>query len=126
MTARAIIKGAALAVLLALPAQAEEVIFRCYFDWVCDPNRKCQDAGEDIRFRVNLETNGVERLGGNALSKFDLLLGDRALTVLERPVSGGIATTTIMLSGGDAVHSENLIDGRVLSPMQYLGQCTPV
>ena len=88
----------ALAVLFAPPVAAEEVIFRCWFDWMCDPNTRCADAAEDIRFRVDVEANTVTRLGGNALSQFDLLFGDRALTVLERPVSGGTATTTIMLS----------------------------
>jgi len=110
--------------LTALPAQAEQVVFRCYFDWVCDPNTKCDHAGEDIRFRVDLETNSVERIGGNTLSQFELLLGDRAITVLERPISGGTATTTLMLDGGDAVHSENLITGRDLTARQYLGECT--
>ncbi len=126
MRARFRILVLALAAGIAPPVQAEEVIFRCFFDWMCDPNRKCIDAGEDIRFRVDLETSTVERIGGNDLSQFDLILGDRALTILERPISGGTATTTIMVSGGDAVHSENLIDGRLLSPRQYLGQCTPV
>ncbi|MCA0873397.1 hypothetical protein LCL97_21405 [Seohaeicola saemankumensis] len=110
--------------LTTLPARAEQVVFRCFFDWVCDPNTKCDHAGEDIRFRVDLETNSVERIGGNRLSEFNLLLGDRAITVLERPVSGGTVTTTLMLDGGDAVHSENLISGRELAARQYLGECT--
>lgn len=110
--------------LTALPAQAEQVVFRCFFDWVCDPNTKCDHAGEDIRFRVDLEANTVERIGGNPLSAFDLLLGDRAITFLERPISGGTVTTTVMIDGGDAVHSENLITGRDLTARQYLGNCT--
>ncbi|MDJ0993985.1 MAG: hypothetical protein QNI90_10450 [Dinoroseobacter sp.] len=114
-----------LLLVLAQPAQAEEFIFRCFFDWVCDPNRTCQDAGEDIRFRVNPETNAVARIGGNDLSSFTLLIGDRAVTVLEQTISGGTTTTTIMTEDGFAVHSENAITGQLLTPMQYLGTCTP-
>jgi len=106
---------------------AREIILKCYFDWVCDPNRKCQDAGENIRFRVNVAENTVSRIGGDPLSKFMLVPGDRALTILERPISGGVSTTTMMLTGGgDAVHSENAVTVRTLTPMQYLGTCTGV
>jgi len=110
---------------LAGPAQADEIIFRCVFDWVCDPNRTCQDAGEDIRFRVNTETNEVVRIGGNELSRFTLLIGDRSVTVLEQQNSGATTTTTILTEGGFAVHSENTITGQLLTPLQYLGSCVP-
>ncbi|PSL19425.1 hypothetical protein [Shimia abyssi] len=113
----------ALLALAPLAAQAEEHIFRCYFDWVCDPNTKCNHAGEDIRFKINIETNAVSRIAGNPLSDFDLIIGDRAITVLERPISGGTTTTTILTDNGDAVHSENAVDGRSLVPRQYLGNC---
>ena len=83
----------------------------------------CQDAGLDARFKVDLETNDVSRIGGNALSQFSLILGDRAITILETPISGGTATTTVKISDGEAVHSENLITGNTLTPMQYLGEC---
>ncbi len=119
-------KRLALIPVLALaPAQlaAEEILFRCWFDWVCDPNTRCDHAGEDIRFRVDSETNTVSRIGGNELSAFSLILGDRALTVLETPISGGTTTTTIMIDTGNAVHSENAVSGRDLSPRQYLGEC---
>lgn len=109
--------------LSALPAQAEEIIFKCYFDWVCDPNRKCSDASLDVRFRVDVDTNSVSRIGGDQLSETEVLLGDRALTVLEKPISGGVAATTIMIGNGNAVRAENLITGRDLTPMQYLGNC---
>lgn len=105
------------------PAAAEDVVFRCAFDWVCDPNTRCDHAAKDIRFRVDVAAGTVSRLGGNNLSDFELLLGDRAITVLERPVSGGAVTTTIMLADGTAVHSENLVTGRELTPMQYVGNC---
>jgi hypothetical protein len=105
------------------PALAEEITFKCYFDWVCDPNRKCQDAGEDIRFKVDVENNAVTRLGGNEMSQFSLILGDRALTILEITISGGTTTTTIKVSNGEAVHSVNGIEGNTLTPFQYLGEC---
>ncbi|MDU8926912.1 hypothetical protein RXV86_05910 [Alisedimentitalea sp. MJ-SS2] len=114
---------------LALPAQAEEVVIKCYFDWSCDINRKCQDADIDVRFRADAETGTVKRIGGGAMSQLDeleLILGDRAITILEKPISGGAATTTLMISNGDAVRSENLITGIRLTPMQYLGQCQTV
>ena len=114
-----------LLVMAAAPVRAEEVIFRCIFDWVCDPNRTCSDVAEDIRFRIDLEASTVERIGGNPLSAFQLLLGDRALTVLELPISGGTTSTTIMVDSGDAVHSANHIEGRILEPRQYVGRCTP-
>lgn len=109
-----------------LPVQAEELVLKCWFDWVCDPNRKCQDAGEDIRFKVDTEANSVSRIGGNPLSRFELVLGDRALTVLERPISGGVMTTTMMLGSGTAVHSENAVTGRELTPRQFVGECVGV
>jgi len=108
------------------PAAAEKVIFKCHFDWVCDPNRACADAGLDVRFRVNLETNAVERLGGDALTGAGLILGDRAITILETPVSGGAATTTVMITDGEAARSENLVEGVTLTPMQYLGECITI
>jgi hypothetical protein len=109
--------------LLATPASAESVLFKCFFDWSCDPNRKCQNAGLDVRFRVDTDTNGVTRLGGDPLVTPSMIFGDRAITILEEPISGGLATTTIMLNSGEAVRSENLITGRLLTPMQYLGSC---
>ena len=105
------------------PARAEQLVVRCFFDWVCDPNRKCVDAGEDVRFRVDTEAQTVSRIGGNDLSTFELLIGDRALSVLEKPISGGTVTTTFLLDSGSAVHSENLITGRDLTPRQFLGEC---
>ena len=116
---------ALLSVLItAAPAvQAEEVIFKCWFDWSCDPNRTCQDAGLDIRFRVDADTNAVSRIGGDPLIVMSLIFGDRAVTILEQPISGGLATTTVMISNGNAVRSENLVTGRDLTPMQYLGTC---
>ena len=109
--------------LAATPAHAEQVLFICYFDWVCDPNTKCTEADADIRFRVDIDANTVERIGGNSLSQFRLLLGDRALAILEQTISGGVTTTSIMVDSGDAVHSENSIKGTTLSPRQYLGRC---
>ncbi len=114
-----------LALLLAQPVQAEEFVFRCFFDWACDPNRTCQDAAQDVRFRVDPETNAVSRIGGNDLSAYSLLIGDRAVTILEQTISGGTSTTTIMTEDGFSVHSENLVTGQLLTPMQYLGTCTP-
>ena len=105
------------------PAAAEEVLFKCYFDWVCDPNRKCIDAGLDLRFKVDVEANTVVRLGGEATSSFSLILGDRGLTMLETPISGGTATTTVQISNGWAVHSDHGFDGPDMAPMQYLGDC---
>ena len=46
----------------ALPGHADEVVIKCYFDWSCDINRKCQDADLDIRFRADAETNVVKRM----------------------------------------------------------------
>ncbi len=106
--------------LTALPARAEHVALHYFFDWVRDPNTKCDHAGEDIRIRVDLETNMTQRIGANRLSEFNLFLGNRAITILERPVSGGRETTTLMLDSSDAVHSENLIPGRGLTARQYL------
>lgn len=125
MMARGLLMVMACAAMPSL-ASADSFVFRCYFDWVCDPNRSCTDAGKDIRFRIDPETNAVERLGGNDLSDFSLILGDRAVTILETPISGGATTTTILNADGSAVHSENAIDGRVLAPMQYLGTCVAV
>ena len=114
---------AAHALLSASPAQAESVIFKCVFDWSCDINRSCQDAMLDVRFRTDVETTSAERLGGDPTVALEVILGDRALTFLERPISGGAATTTVMIDNGDAVRSENLVTGRLLTPMQYLGSC---
>ncbi|TCL09430.1 hypothetical protein BXY66_1477 [Shimia isoporae] len=111
--------------LMAAPVHADQFIYRCWFDWGCDPNTKCDHAGEDVRFRVETETNVVERIGGNPLSVFELVLGDRAVTILERPISGGTTTTTIMLDSGEAVHSENAVSGRDLAPRQFVGECVP-
>ncbi len=118
--------GAALMLGLTLapaPLAAEELLFKCYFDWVCDPNRTCTDADLDLRFKVDTETNEVERLGGNPTSTFSLLLGDRGLTMLEVPISGGASTTTVQISNGWAVHSDNGFSGADLAPKQYLGEC---
>ena len=114
-----------LAALLApLPAAAEEVLFRCWFDGVCDPDRGACDAAElDLRFKVDTETNAVTRLGGTLTSAYSLILGDRSLTMLEVPISGGTATTTVEIGGGWAVHSDNGFDGAALAPKQYFGEC---
>jgi hypothetical protein len=118
--------GIAASVLLsALPAQAQaqDMLFRCTFDWVCDPNRKCQDAQLDIRFKLNSETNQASRIGATGPGTTNVIIGDRAATFVETPISGGVSTTTVKLSDGEAVHSSHAIDGTTLSPMQYLGNC---
>ncbi|MCI2398329.1 hypothetical protein [Aliiroseovarius subalbicans] len=116
-----------LAVALGLAsgaAQAEEILFKCLFDGVCDPDRsKCESADLDLRFKVDTEANTVTRLGGNTTSRFSLILGDRALTMLEVPISGGTATTTVLMDGGWAVHSDNGFEGANLSPKQFFGEC---
>lgn len=114
----------ALLAVLAAPVSAEEVIVKCFFDYVCDPNRKCDNATLDLRFRLDSDTNAVERIGGNGTSEFSLILGDRAITVLEQPITGGANTTTILTETGDSVHSANRIDGRALEPRQYVGLCS--
>ncbi|WP_146345447.1 hypothetical protein [Falsiphaeobacter marinintestinus] len=42
--------------------------------------------------------------------------------VRERPIFGGATTTTIMISNGAAVQSENAITGRGLTPIRCLGE----
>lgn len=119
--------GAALALTMGAapaPVAAEEVLFKCYFDWVCDPNRKCIDADLDLRFKVDIDNNTVTRLGGNETSSFSLILGDRGVTMLETPISGGPSMTTVQISNGWAVHSDHGFDGADMAPMQYLGECT--
>ncbi|WP_299355658.1 hypothetical protein [uncultured Shimia sp.] len=116
----AFVVGAAFAV----PAAAEGIIFKCFFDWKCDPNRKCDHDGVDIRYKVDLETEVAERIGMKSdLIELEMIFGDRAITIMEKPISGGITTTTLLIDNGDAVRSENEISGRDLAPMQYLGQC---
>lgn len=109
--------------MLSTPVMADEILFKCYFDWGCDPNTKCSDADLDIRFKLDTETNEVTRVGGNQLSTFSTLIGDRAVTFLEIPISGGTTTTTISTQNGLAVHSEHTIEGIDISPRQYLGEC---
>lgn len=116
----------ALGCVAALPVSAEEVILKCYFDWGCDPNRKCDHADLDIRFRANMETNTVEPVGRKGLSEYELIFGDRAITVLERPISGGVNSLTFLITGGHAVYSRNHIAGIDLEPAQYLGECVPL
>ena len=120
--------AAAVALLLTpAPASAEEILFKCFFDGVCDPDRMtCEASGLDVRFKVDTETNAVEQLGGEPTSAFSLILGDRALTVLEVPFSGGTVTTTIPTGGGWAVHSDNGFNGADIAPKQYFGECTGV
>ncbi len=110
--------------LAATPAAAEEILFKCFFDGVCDPDRStCEAAELDIRFKVDTETNAVERLGGEPTSSYSLILGDRAVTLLEVPISGGTATTTIPTGGGWSVHSDNGFNGADIAPKQYFGEC---
>ena len=114
-------------VLLAAPLAAEEILFKCFFDGVCDPDRmKCEASELDVRFKVDTETNEVEQLGGEVTSAYSLILGDRALTVLEVPFSGGTVTTTIPTGGGWSVHSVNGFNGADIAPKQYFGECTGV
>lgn len=114
----------AASLILATPVSAEMAIFRCTFDWVCDPNRKCDYANLDVRFKVDLVTEKVERIGKkNDLVELEMIFGDRAITILEKPISGGLTSTTLMINDGTAVRSENEIKGHDLAPMQYLGEC---
>ncbi len=124
MSRRRLITAALLAAAPA-PLAADEILYRCFFDGVCDPDRsKCEGAALDIRFRVDTATGAVERLGGDATSRYSLILGDRALTMLEIPVSGGTATTTVPTGGGWSVHSDNGFNGADIAPKQYFGECT--
>lgn len=113
-----------ISLLFASPLAAEEIIFRCYFDWVCDPNRKCDHADMDVRYKVDLDTEAAERIGMNSdLVELEMIFGDRAITIMEKPISGGLTSTTLMINDGTAVRSENEVKGRDLAPFQYLGQC---
>ena len=117
----------ALALAFAAPAAADEILFKCWFDGICDPDRMtCEGAGLDVRFRVDPATGAVEALGGEATSAYSLILGDRALTILEVPFSGGTTTTTIPTGGGWAVHSVNGFNGAEIAPKQYFGQCAAI
>lgn len=119
MKAGAVVFGAAIG-----PAQAGELFFKCQFDWVCDPNRSCGDAALDLRFAVDEETQAARRVGGSDTSVFSVILGDRAVTLLEVPISGGVSVTTVTTRDGAAVHSENALQGTTLEPRQYIGFCT--
>ncbi len=61
--------------------------------------------------------------GGSPTSRYSLVIGDRALTIIETPISGGTTTTTIPIGGGWAVHSVNGFNGAIIAPKQYFGQC---
>ncbi len=107
-----------------VPAQADEVIlFKCFFDWKCDPNRKCIDADLDLRIKHNTDTNEAEVLGRSPLDQIGVHIGDRSVSFLAYQISGAVDVTTIKLMNGEAVHSTHKIDGITLTPMQYLGEC---
>lgn len=110
-------------VLLACPAGAAEINFNCLFDYVCDPNTKCSDAELDRRFRLDSETNEARVIGGEDLDQIEVVIGDRAVTFLERQISGAVAATTVNTTTGDAVYSHMRFDGTVMKTGQYLGQC---
>ncbi|WP_068111542.1 hypothetical protein [Tropicimonas marinistellae] len=121
--AKHLVFAAGLAVCAA-PALAEEVIlFKCFFDWKCDPNRACGDAALDRRIKHFTETNAVELLGGDPLSRMAVQIGDRSVSFLEMQISGAVDVTTVKITNGEAVHSTHRIDGMTLTPEQYLGEC---
>ena len=110
--------------LAPVVAQADEIIlFKCSFDWLCDPNRKCVDADLERRIKHNTDTNTAEVLRGNPLNRMAVHIGDRSVSFLEMQISGAVDVTTIKLMNGEAVHSTHAIDGITLNPMQYLGEC---
>ena len=117
---------ASFASLAPLAAQAEEVIlFKCFFDWKCDPNRKCDNASLDLRIKHDTDTNEAEILGGQGspLDKVGVHIGDRSVSFLSYQVAGSVDVTTIALMDGEAVHTSHRMDGTTMNPEQYLGEC---
>jgi hypothetical protein len=108
----------------ALPLRAGEGVFGCFFDWACNPDTaRFEGTSEDFRFMADLETHAVPHLGGDPLIQASLILGGRAVTILEMPVSGGTAAAaTIRISNGEAVRSDHRIPGNTPGPRQLPGE----
>ena len=110
--------------LVPVSVEAEEVIlFKCLFDWKCDPNRSCEPASLDRRIKHHIETNAADIASGDPLDRVAVHIGDRSVSFLEMQISGAIDVTTIKLMNGEAVYSSHEIDGTTLTPQQYLGEC---
>ena len=120
-------KRAASAVVLTIfgfAAQAETIGFRCSFDGVCNPDATtCGAADLGMFYKLDTETSAVERVGSDGLSKLSAVYGDRAVSFVEIPISGGVSTTTILLDSGVAVYSSHAVEGVLLEPRQYFGTC---
>ncbi|NDR54857.1 hypothetical protein [Aliiruegeria sabulilitoris] len=113
-------------VLAGAAARADEVIlFKCFFDWKCDPNTKCDHAALDLRIRHNTDSNEAEFLGnhGSPLDKIGVHIGDRSVSFLAYQISGAVDVTTIALMDGEATHSSHRIGGITMKPEQYMGEC---
>ncbi|SDJ73965.1 hypothetical protein [Aliiruegeria lutimaris] len=113
-------------ILAGAMAQADEVIlFKCFFDWKCDPNTKCDHASLDLRIKHNTDTNEAEFLGkhGSPLDTIGVHIGDRSVSFLAYQISGAVDVTTIALMNGEATHSSHRIGGITMKPEQYVGEC---
>ncbi len=114
----------AVAAMIGSYASAETIGFRCSFDGVCNPDATtCGAADLGIFFKLDTETNTVERVGSDGVSKISAVYGDRAVSFVEIPISGGVSTTTIVLDTSVAVHSSHALDGTLVAPRQYFGTC---
>ncbi|MHC0052909.1 hypothetical protein [Actibacterium sp. D379-3] len=111
------------AALAPLPVLADPITFSCTFDWVCD-TQTC--AAADLRLRIRLDSSTSEATipGQTDPASIAVFIGDRAVSFVEVPISGGVRATTVKLATGEAVHSRNRIDGTDLTPDQYLGTCS--
>ncbi len=106
-------------------APEEVILFKCYFDWKCDPNRKCDHADLNLRIRHNTDSNEATFVGdhGSPLDRIGVHIGDRSVSFLSYQVSGAVDVTTVALMDGEAIHTSHRIKGITMTPEQYLGEC---
>ena len=104
-------------------ADAKVIKWNCTFPVVANPNGVIRDRDFRILFTLDDVTGKAARIADDGTVDVIVIAGDRAITFVERLLSGAIQTTTVD-ANRHSVHSRHLMVGTGLVPSQSYGTCT--
>ena len=124
-TARLVVVGLLLSIMLAFPfvAEAKRYRYDCAYPKYATPDGLKNSDGFELEFAVDDITGKAVMIGNNGVSGVDAHTGNLGVTFMER-LNGGVIQTTIIANNGNSVHSRHTILTDQMVSSQYYGRCS--